>query len=141
MCIVSHYNFSQDVYEGTGSYGTIEVRVHSDVMRELVHQASQENDDHDGNNDDAEENEEGTDAYSGGVMYVPFAKEFVPIVDMSECRCEITPVAGLIDLAVMNFVSRRRRKRKPTKKKKTKTSSSGQPRDNAAGSITASASQ
>ena len=73
-------------------------------------------------------------------MYIPFAKEFVPIVDMSECRCEITPVAGLVDLAVTNFMSRRKKK-KPTKKKKIIKSSSGQPKDNAAEHITPSASQ
>ena len=131
----------QDVYEGTGSYDTIKVRVHSDVMRELVQQASQENDDD--ANDAMEGTEERTDAYSGGVMYIPFAKEFVPIVNMSERRCEITPVAGLVDLAVTNFMSRRKRKNKPTKKKKTtKMSLSGQqPRDNAAENVTSSPSQ
>ena len=50
--------------------------------------------------------------FANGVLYVPFAKDFVPVVDIRTRRCEITPPNGLLELAVSNFASRLKKKKK-----------------------------
>ena len=114
------------MYEGTGTYDTLKVRVHSNVMRELVHRVLHEQEEtgdeepqqlrqrQEGENDAASDDME---SYEGGIIYIPFAKDFVPVVNMAERRCEITPVDGLVELAVTNFASSRRKTRSQSGRK------------------------
>ena len=96
-----------DVYSGTGTYDTLKVELHSEVLESLVRRSGAASD---AGGSGAGEGGEGVgeeEDFSGGVLYVPFVKEFVPVVDIPGRRCEISPVDGLLELAVTNYASRR----------------------------------
>ena len=93
-----------DVYGGTGTYDTLKVLLHDQVLESLVRNSESESK----SGDEVDEGDEGDEGdFSGGVLYIPFVKDFVPVVDIPGRRCEITPVDGLLELAVTNYASRR----------------------------------
>ena len=102
----------KDIYGGTGTYDTLKVILHSQVMRELV-LASIDNVDDISTSLGADD-----DAFKNGVLYVPFAKDFVPVVDIHRGRCEITPPNGLLEVAVSTFKSKNFKKSASQKARK-----------------------
>ena len=71
-------------------------------MRKLLKESTKNSENGEDDGDEVDDDS----IFSGGILYVPFAREFVPIIDIRQRKCEIKPPNGLLDVAVMNFKSR-----------------------------------
>lgn len=119
-----------DVFDGTGTHDVMRIQLAASQLERLAALAatgssssSQE--------EDAEAEEDEEEAAAGGSgkgarhVLLPFVKAMVPVVDVKGGRMEVTPPAGLLELAAPSNLRRPRRENRG-KRERRRTRPRGQ---------------
>jgi 16S rRNA processing protein RimM len=119
-----------DVFDGTGTHDVMRIQLAASQLERLAALAassssSSQEEDAEAEEEDEEEAAAGGSCKGARHVLLPFVKAMVPVVDVKGGRMEITPPAGLLELAAPSNLRRPRRENRG-KRERRRTRPRGQ---------------